>query len=189
MPSFLGMIPHALLTIIFAGMAVLLFAWADRKVGGDDPNPKSTGYGRVALYAALCGGVGFLVGAHALLTLAAMAVAWVVYRSLPWRVGGSMTPRTTGERVASFARHALPALVLVALHFAAGSSPLLPPVKLIAALPFLVYAAHATSLAIGFAKTADGARYEHVVADANAKVEKSRGLSFGFAMLVAGVIA
>lgn len=189
MPSFLGMIPHALLTIIFAGMAVLLFAWADRKVGGDDPNPKSTGYGRVALYAALSAAVGFLTETHALLTLGAMALIWIVYRSLPWKVGGSMTPRTSAERLATLARHSLPALGLVALHLAAGASPLAPEVRPIAVLPFIAFAAFSTSLSINFAKAADGAKFEHVVADANAKVEKSRGMAFGLAMLVAGVLA
>ncbi|MEI6439003.1 MAG: hypothetical protein WCO83_02250 [Alphaproteobacteria bacterium] len=189
MPSLLGIAPHGLLTVIFGAMAVALFAWADREVGGDNPNPKSTGYGRVALYAVLAGGVGFLTSTHGLLTLGAMALIWIAYRSLPWKVGGSMTPRTSGEKLATLARHSLPALGLVVLYFAAGASPFAPEVRPVALLPFIAFAAFATSLSIGFTKVADAAKFEHVVADANAKVEKTRGLAFGLAMLVAGILA
>ena len=78
---------------------------------------------------------------------------------------------------------------LVILHYVGGTSPLAPEVHILAAVPFLIYAAFATSLSIKFAKTADASRFEYQVADANAKTEKDRGLAFGLAMLVAGVLA
>lgn len=182
MPSLLGFIPHALLTIIFGALAVPLFWYADRQVGGDNPHPKSTGYGRVFLYAALA----LVIG---LVTLGEMAMIWIGYRSLPWKVGGSMTPRTTAEKVASFARHALPGVCLAALCFAHGNGILAPEIRPIAAFPFLVFAAYATSLSLTFTRAADNAGSSAILAAVNADIEHRRGAGYGFAMLALSALS
>jgi hypothetical protein len=100
-----------------------------------------------------------------------------------------MTPRTLAEKAGSFARHALPALGLAIIHLATGTASGGALVHPIAVLPFLAFAVYATSLSITYARAVDSAGSSSILAAVNADVEHRRGTAFGFAMLVAGVLA
>lgn len=176
-----------ILAVLFSAMAVPLFGWADRKIGGDDPNPKSTGFGRIAIYVALCFAVAFLASAPVLWTLGSMAVIWSVYRSLPWKVGGSTTPRTQTEILAAFVRHGMPAIGYGILCLAGGTNLWLPLIEYWPVSLFLAFAVFATTKSVEFAKTVDNTNSEDVARLANAQVETERGVVFGFALFFCGL--
>ena len=187
--SFLNSIPLPLMHILFAIMAVPLFHYADRQVGGDHPNPKSTGYGPVFIYVALTLALGSFLQDRVLLFLGEMALGWIVYRSLPWKVGGSMTPRTVGEKIGSFLRHCMPAMLAVALYILGGKVVWAMDISPYVPLPFLAYGLFATVLAIDFAHATDFfVSNSEPLEDVNAKQETDRGLAFGLMMLLGGVL-
>lgn len=178
----------ALIPALAAACAVPLFAWADRKVGGDDKNPKRTGYGAVLAYgAALVAASFYFPGFRDLAVIGALTAIWCAYRSLPWKMGGSTTPRTTGEVVKAFIRHMLPGLLLGGLWLAGGSVPHVPTFSIFALAPFPLYAAYATAGQVRFAQLVDRTNDDAVVRKANAQTETSRGLAFGVAFLIAGL--
>jgi hypothetical protein len=116
-----------------------------------------------------------------------MAVIWSAYRSLPWKVGGSTTPRTQPEIVASLLRHSMPAMGYAVLFLAAGTAVWLPKIELWPVSLFLAFAVFATTKSVEFAKIVDNTNSEDVVRAANATVETERGVVFGFALFFVGL--
>lgn len=183
------MVPVPLMHIFTAIMAVPLFYYADRQVGGDNPNPKSTGYGPVFIYAALSMAFGSLNEDRVTLFLGEMALGWIVYRSLPWKVGGSMTPRTGAEKLGSFLRHCMPAMLAAVLYLIGGKVVWAMDISFFSILPFIAYGMFATMLAIDYAHATDFFVSNNTpLSDINAKQEFDRGLAFGLMMLVGGIL-
>ena len=81
------------------GAGCALFAAADRGIG---KGQRSIHFGLVFIYAAAA----WLSGER---FVAWLALSWALYRSLPWSIGGTTTPRTDRQKVGSLLRHALPA--------------------------------------------------------------------------------
>lgn len=153
------------------------YALADRFTGGGWPALDAKLPGRsLAWAAAACIALGYLVGGW---PLAAMGLAWGAYRSLPWSIGGTITPR--GAQIpAAFARHALPALVPAALwvnHVAGGDWRILT-------FACLAYALAATVLAVAYAREVDAliATGRTDNGDFNDRVELIRGAAYGAAL-------
>lgn len=123
---------------------------------------------------------------------AALTATWIVYRTLPWAFGGTLTPRTAFQIIGSFLRHSMPALAALGLY-AFGIANAIP------ALSMIVYALYATLLAKYYAdsvdKIADGkgdAGFKHLKqVYLNDKIEIFRGISFSIAFalsVIFGVI-
>ena len=160
------------------------YALADRFTGGGWPDLDAKLPGRsLAWAAAACVGLGYLVGGW---PLAVMGLAWGVYRSLPWNIGGTTTPR--GAQIpAAFVRHAMPVIVPAALwanNVPGGDWRLL-------VFACLAYALAATGLAVAYAREVDDliATGRPDNGDFNAKVELARGGVFGAALAVGAMIA
>lgn len=149
-----------------------LFMAADRIVGSDLKNPKSIGNGLVLVALAATSVMGEWGGA-------ALSATWLIYRNIPWRIGGTTTPRTSTQVVGCFLRHAMPACVAVPCAVFGLIHPF-------AAYGFLLYALAATSLNVGFAHYIDalasGAPEDPTV---NANIELARGAIFGMMTAIA----
>lgn len=149
-------------------LSPLLFALADRAVGG--AGKRSIAFGAVVL-------TGLILG---LLThqwaVTGLHIAWVLYRSLPWKIGGTTTPHGS-QIAASFARHAIPAFAALIL-WRGGWGPLTAVYALVG------YAAAATALSASYAAAIDRLKasggQEH--GQINAKYELARGLFYGLAL-------
>lgn len=160
------------------------YALADRFVGGGWPDLDAKLPGRsLAWGAAVCIGLGYLVGGW---PLAVMGLAWGVYRSLPWSIGGTTTPHG-GQIVGALLRHAMPVLVPAALwanHVPGGDWRLLT-------FACLAYALAATGLAVAYAREVDDliaiGRPDN--GDFNANVELIRGATYGAALAAWAVVA
>lgn len=154
-------------------LAVPLFAWADRTVGG--AGKRSVAFGAVVALGLAVGLLGHLWGATGL------CVAWVLYRSLPWKVGGGTTPHG-GEILGALLRHAIPMAAALIL-FLGGWGPL------VAVYAMGGFALAATALAVSYASAIDkliasgGSENGQV----NSKYEIARGAFYG-AALAAGFL-
>lgn len=144
-----------------------LFALADRGIGG--LLRRSFVVGTLIAAAA---GLAYL-GFH---FLALLIVVWLVYRTIPWKVGGSLTPRTTGQIIGSLFRHALPTVAVVGGNVWFGTS-------FHAAIPLLTYAVVATVLSVSYARLVDNLAAKGLGenGDANDLQEIIRGALFGLA--------
>lgn len=142
-----------------------LMAYADRMVGSDHKNPKSLGNGPVILVA---------LAALALRQWvpASLLAAWLAYRNVPWKLGGTTTPRTPAQMVGSLVRHSVPLL-------AAAPLVINGLIQLSATWPLAVFAVFATLQHIGYAKYIDSVAAEDT--SVNAAIEITRGLAFGAA--------
>ncbi len=179
------MAPLILLAIGLA--AIFLFRWADRKVGSDDPRPKSTGYGAVFLFGLLCHGLNYVAALPSLWLVAIMAHVWILYRSLPWKVGGSMTPRTGPELAASFARHALPGLVCAAVL--TGSDPGFWATGQWGFLAvFFAFACLATVQHQRYGRLVWSSRPVNLAVE-NAHIESTRGAAYGVCLAMVALFA
>lgn len=158
--------------ILFA--AIPLFAWADRTVGG--AGRRSHAFGAVVALGLATGFLGHLWA------VTGLSVAWVLYRSLPWKIGGSTTPHG-GQIAASFARHAIPALAALIL-WRGGWGPMASFYAMI------LYAAAATALSVSYAtaidklKAAGGSENGQI----NSKYELARGAFFGIALAMGFIV-
>lgn len=164
---------EGLKAMALGGAGCALFAAADRGIGRGQ---RSLHFGLVFVYAAAA----WLAGER---FVAWVALSWAFYRSLPWSIGGTTTPRTQWQKVASFCRHAYPA----ALASAAYTAGLAPWALAWAAMLFLlVYAAYATKLAVHYAEEVDYcAAWGRPEPDwLNATQEEDRGFAFGIAFAV-----
>lgn len=160
------------------------YALADRFTGGGWPDLDAKLPGRaLAWAAAACIGLGYLVGGW---PLAVMGLAWGVYRSLPWSIGGTTTPH--GAQIpAAFVRHAVPAIVPAAL-WANGTQG--GDWRLLV-FACLAYALAATVLAVAYAREVDGliATGRPDNGDFNANVELIRGAAYGAALAAWAMLA
>jgi hypothetical protein len=165
--------PHTAHLILAAWVLAPLYAIADRVVGGAGK--------RTAAFAAVlvtCAGLAFASGNWALLI---MAVAWVGYRSLPFKGAfGSSTPH--GSQVATtLFRHALPALVALACSV----DHLFGLDWIILAELLAGYALIATTLAVAYAFLTDAhASKGQPGGGENAFIEPARGMAYGTALAV-----
>lgn len=123
---------------------------------------------------------------------ASLIATWVVYRTLPWSFGGTLTPRTAFQIIGSFLRHSMPAFAALGLY-AFGL------VNAIPALSMIIYALYATLLAKYYADSVDkiasgkgDAGFKHLKqVYLNNKIEIFRGISFSIAFalsVIFGVI-
>lgn len=118
-------------------------------------------------------------------SFAALLVAvWLVYRTIPWKVGGSTTPRTPVEVAASILRHGMPALAVLLAHTWYGVDPR-------AALPIAAYALVATGMGMAYAKHVDDLVRRGLGdnGDYNDKLEAMRGGLFGLTAALAIMLA
>lgn len=149
-------------------LAVPLFAWADRTVGG--AGKRSVAFGAVVALGVAVGVLGHLWG------VTGLAVAWVLYRSLPWKVGGGTTPHG-GEIIAALMRHAIPMGAALVLYLG-GWGPLASVYAMGG------FALAATALAVSYAGAIDkliasgGSENGQV----NSKYEIARGAFYGLAL-------
>lgn len=163
--------------MILTLLLVPALALADRFTGGGWPDLDAKLPGRSLAWAtAACIGIGYMTGGW---PLAVMCLAWGVYRSFAWSVGGTLTPH--GAQIpAALARHAMPALVPAALwinRVPGGDWRLLT-------FACLAYALVATALAAAYAKEVDDliATGRPDNGDYNANVELIRGAAYGAAL-------
>ena len=156
-------------------LLIPLYALADRFTGGGWPGLDARLPGRSLFWATLaCALAGWLLAG---LPGALLALAWGVYRSLPWRaLGGRLDPRVLADAPGVLARHAIviPPMALIGWQLMDG--PLVP------ALAGLGYALAATLLAFAYgrqiaAREAAGAPE----GDENTLIELTRGAAFGAA--------
>lgn len=161
--------PHIPALTVAVWALVPLFAWADRVVGGG-------GRRSLAFGLALLAGVILWAASHDPLPVG-MALTWIAYRSMPWKVGGSTTPRSPGQIGGALARHALPLGVAAVLHHAGAASPAL-------LLHLGAYALIATALAVYYARKVDALAAAGRAEDGrvNAFIEVVRGGAFGAAL-------
>lgn len=150
---------------------VLPFAFAglDRGIGGMLRRSVTVACALAAAIALGLAGFGFL---------GVVISVWLVYRTLPWKIGGSTTPRTPAQIAGAFARHALPVAAVIGGNVWFGT-------PWSAALPFVVYAAFATGLAFAYARHVDdlSARGLGDYGEANDALETARGALFGLAVV------
>ncbi|MFD1189762.1 hypothetical protein [Phenylobacterium conjunctum] len=164
--------PHIHALAVAAWALIPLFAWADRTVGG--AGRRSLAFGLVLL-------AGVVLWALSRdLTPVSMALVWIGYRSLPWKVGGSTTPRGPGQVARALMRHAWPAAIAAVMHYAGAASSAL-------VLHLASYALVATGLAVFYAHRVDvlAARGEAEDGRLNAFIEGIRGAAFGAALAFA----
>ncbi len=168
--------------LALALFAPALFRFADRRVGSDEPLPKSTGYGPVALYLAAFAGLAWFKVSPIAAALAALVAAWLLYRSLGWKTGGSMTPRTFSQIFGAYVRHNVPTLAYLGLDRGADYFPWIAPLPAAGVLPFVAFGIYATDLAVQYGRLSSSPFIsEGVLRGRNALNEKSRGLAFGLA--------
>ena len=164
----------AVLVASFAGYAV--FSVADRTIGGG---------GRRSLAFAAVFGLALAFWNVGERGFAVMALAWALWRSLPWSIGGTTTPRTTAQQVACWVRNMIPALACYGWGMWQRDL-----VAMGAALLLIVWAAVATGLSTGYAKSVD--RYAamgiYEPAWMNERVELLRGQTFGAAFFLLGAL-
>lgn len=192
MPSLLGMLSLACMVALII-CAPYLFSFADRRVGSDKPRPKSTGYGPVMLYAlafvALGKWAALPIVSQASWVLAAMVAGWLVYRSLGWKTGGSMTPRTFPQIFGAYVRHNVPTLAYLGLDRGADYFPWLAPLPAAGVLPFIAFGIFATDRAVSYGRlSAVPFVRQSQLEDANARNEGDRGLAHGLAFLACAVL-
>lgn len=103
-----------------------------------------------------------------------IAAVWLFYRSIPWEVGGTITPRGPLQIAGSFLRNCLPMAAVPMGHVWFD-------VPLKAALPFSIYAVFATGLAIAYARAVDdlASRGLGESGEINDNLEMIRGFLFG----------
>lgn len=152
-----------------------LFAAADRIVGSDMKNPKSLGNGLVIVPIAAMSVLGAWGGV-------AMAAAWLLYRNLPWAIGGTTTPRTTRQALGALARHSMPCAA-AAICWLSG---LLPGGAVFA---FLLFAPLVTVLDLYRASDVDARAHFGLEENLrlNTKIELCRGALFGSALTLIGM--
>lgn len=162
--------PHVLYAL-----AIPLFTAADRGIGG--LFRRSYVYGALLLIAAAL--TYFKEYPAAIIT-----VVWGLYRSLPWKIGGSTTPRTAEQIIGAFLRHLSPSLAVFICWQQFGVDP-----KMF--LPFGFYAVIATGLAYAYGRDVDAMARAGIaeLGQVNEKVELVRGFVFGVAAAVALIIA
>lgn len=162
-----------MITILFMILPTV-FAGADRGIGGGARRSIV-----VASMLLLAGGLGLLGQG-----LAAILIAtWLIYRTIPWSVGGTITPRGAAQIIGALARHAGPCLAIVGGNVWFGTPPQ-------AAIPLAAYAVFATGLAVWYAHHVDNlaARGLGETGEANDILELIRGLSFGLAAATATLL-
>lgn len=168
--------PHYHALAVAAWALVPLFAWADRTVGG--AGRRSLAFGLVLLSGVLAWAL-----THSL-TPVTIACAWIVYRSLPWKVGGGTTPRTLAEVAGAWARHSMPAGVALALYLAGAAPEALPA--------FLgLYGCVGAGMAAAYARKVDALAARGAAEDGrfNATLEVARGAAFGAALAASAALA
>lgn len=160
--------------IVFLLVLPVLFAVADRGIGGAL---------RRSFVVATALAITITLGMVGHGFLALIIAVWVLYRTLPWEIGGTITPRGAGRIAGAFARHALPAVAVVGGH-AWFATPWA------AAIPLLAYAVAATAMAVGYAghvdEMAEAGGYDD--GDYNDRMETIRGAAFGLAAFAAQIM-
>lgn len=155
---------------------VILYALADRYAGGGWPWLDARLPGRAALWAGLLAAVAsyFLAGWVAV----ALAVAWGVHRTLPFRLfGGSAAPESAGEIGGTFLRYAILAVPVGLIAAAFGLSAFW------AILVALCFALVATFLAMWYGGAVARARARRApIGSENTAVELIRGAAWGLAV-------
>ncbi len=186
MPSPLGMLSLAWM-VALAACSPWLFRYADRRIGSDEPNPKSTGYPPVLLLALAFAVYAWLSGESLGWSFAGLVVAWCLWRTFGWKMGGSMTPRGVGQVFAALVRHSMPAMAYVGLDAAAKYLPAsgLPDLPFLGVLPLAAFAFYATDLAASYTQDVDApGATEPFLKNINANNETHRGLAFGICLFL-----
>lgn len=155
------------MNIVFLIVLPLLFAVADRGIGGALRRS-------IVIGAALAVAIGLGLAGYGFLAI--LVAIWATYRTIPWQIGGSTTPRGPGQIAGALVRHALPAVAVVG-----GNVWFATPWT--AAIPLLAYAVATTAMAVSYAGHVDEL-IETGGADNggyNDKLEIARGAAFGLA--------
>jgi len=117
----------------------VVFCAADRAIGG--------GWRRSITVALMLIGA-IAVGLAGFPFAGLLVAAWLIYRTVSWSVGGTITPRGPRQIAQAFLRHASPAVAVVGGHVWFGTPHA-------AALPLVIYGALATGLAVAYAAHID----------------------------------
>jgi len=157
------------------GAGLLVFAAADRTIGGG-------GRRSLAFAAVFALALAFWFLGEPLFTV--VALAWALWRSLPWSIGGTTTPRTFGQKVGALLRNLIPAAAALCWGLWAGDA-----VALAGSLAFFVWAVLATDLSVEYGEQID--RYAGTGSEVpwlNEHVEVRRGQLFGATFLGLGAL-
>lgn len=141
----------------------VVFALADRGIGGGFQRSIVVAFMLVFAIGLGLSGYGFA---------GVLTATWTIYRTLPWSIGGTITPRTPVQLAGAFARHAGPSVAVLGSAVWFGTPPQ-------AALPLVIYGAIATGLAFAYARHVDEGEGDGV--EANNLLEGVRGFLFGLA--------
>jgi len=152
------------------------FSIADRGIGG--ALKRSYVIGSLAILIileALTGGI----------VPASLTMAWIIYRTLPWAFGGTLTPRTPIQITGSFLRHSMPAMAAVGLCIF-GFTNTIPITAMMA------YSLYATLLSKNYAISVDKIVNENKdngldnlkQTKINNKLETFRGILFSIAFAI-----
>lgn len=152
------------------------FSIADRGIGGALKRSHVIGCLAVLIILeALTGGI----------VPASLTIAWIIYRTLPWAFGGTLTPRTPIQIVGSFLRHSMPAMAAFGLCIFGFTN-------FLTVVAMMVYALYATLLSKYYANSVDKIVDENKdnsekhleQAKLNEKIEIFRGILFSIAFAV-----
>lgn len=116
---------------------------------------------------------------------ASLTMAWIIYRTLPWAFGGTLTPRTPIQITGSFLRHSMPAMAAFVLCIFGFTN-------FLTVTAMMVYALYATLLSKYYASSVDKIIDENKdnnekhleQAKLNEKIEIFRGILFSIAFAI-----
>ena len=150
-------------------LAIPLFAWADRTVGG--AGSRSTAFIVVAI-------ISLLVGHFVSVGAGVLGIAWIGYRSMRW--WGTITPQNIFQIMLSL-MHGLLLAVVAGSCYVAGVGPGL------ATYTMVLYALGATALAVLYSAIIDYMIAHNLPENGqvNAKIEIARGATFGAMLALA----
>ena len=149
----------------------IIFCAADRAIGG--------GFRRsITVALMLIGAIGLGIGGYGFAGL--LIAAWLIYRTVPWSVGGTITPRGPRQIAQAFLRHASPAVAGVGGNVWFGVQPQ-------SAIPLVIYGALATGLAVAYAAHIDSGDSVDGIEENN-NLEIVRGAAYGLACVWALMI-
>jgi hypothetical protein len=163
------------LALALSAVGGLVFSTADRTIGGA---------GRRSVAFAAVFGVALAFWGLGLWMFVVLALSWALWRSLPWSIGGTTTPRTFGQKAGVLLRNLMPTAAVLAWAIWQRD-----PVAFASTPALFVWAVLATDLSVEYAEQID--RYAGMGIEPpwlNERVEVRRGQLFGLAFFGIGAL-